>query len=145
MRETRFLILFRTQADEHLARIVIEGLRAYGGSLRDCPVWAFVSDPDRVWHALPGLEGVRCLPLALPKSCPPYPFGEKAYACARAEELAGLEVRSLVWLSLDCLIVNPPLLFYLGPTPEVGAAAVAFRPVHHRNIGSLAHEPLDAF
>ena len=54
--------------------------------------------------------------------------------------MAGPEVRSLVWLSLDSLIINPPLLFNLGV-----AADAAFRPVHHRNVGSPAREPPDAF
>jgi hypothetical protein len=140
MNETCFLILFRSEAGERLARTVIESLRAFGGPLRDCPVWAFLLDPDRAPHALPGLEGVHRFPLAVEAGCPPYPFAEKVYACARAEEMAGAEVRSLVWLSLDCLVINPPLLFDLGSEVDV-----AFRPVHHRNVGSLAHEPRDAF
>lgn len=138
--ETRFLILFHSEAGERLARIVIESLRAFGGPLSDCPVWAFLPDPGRVPHALPGLEGVHRFPLAVEEGCPPYPFAEKVYACARAEEMAGPEVRSLVWLSLDCLVINPPLLFDLG-----SSADAAFRPVHHRNVGSLAHEPPDGF
>jgi hypothetical protein len=140
MNETCFLILFRSEAGERLARIVIESLRAFGGPLRDCAVWAFVLDPDRVPRALPGLESVHRFPLAVKEGCPPYPFTEKVCACARAEEMAGPEIRSLVWLSLDCLIVNPPLLFDLGAECDA-----AFRPVHHRNIGSLAHEPPDDF
>ena len=140
MNETRFLILFRSEAGERLARIVIESLRAFGGSLRDCPVWAFLLDPDRVSHALPGLEGVEQFPLDVEEDCPPYPFAEKVYACAQAEAMAGPHVRSLVWLSLDCLVINPPLLFDLGPVSDA-----AFRPVHHRNIGSPAHDPPDGF
>ncbi|MGD9030600.1 MAG: hypothetical protein PVG25_12390, partial [Anaerolineae bacterium] len=128
-----------------LARVVIESLRAFGGPLRDAVVWAFVLDADRVSNALPGVEKVERFPLALPDECPRYPFAEKVYACARAEEMAGAEVRSLVWLSLDCLIVNPPVLFDLGPAPATAAADVAFRPVHHRNVGSRAAEPLDPF
>ena len=145
MNETCFLLLFRSEAGERLARIVIESLRAFGGPLCDCPVWAFVLDPDRVWHALPGIEGVHPFPLAVEEGCPPYPFAEKVYACARAEEMAGPEIRSLVWLSLDCLIVNPPLLFDLGPAPDGASADAAFRPVHHQNVGSPAHEPPDDF
>jgi hypothetical protein len=141
----RFLIMFRSEKGEQLAQIVIESLRAFGGALRDCEVWAFVLDPDRVSAALPGLERVRRLPLARPEGCPPYPFAEKVSACARAEDMAGPKVRSLVWLSLDCLIVNPPILFDLAPSPDAPRADAAFRPVHHRNIGSPAHEPLDDF
>ena len=113
--QTCFLLMFRSEAGERLARIVIESLRAFGGPLRDCPVWAFLPGPDRVSRDLPGLEGVQCFPLVAELSCPPYPFAEKVAACALAEEMAGPGMRSIVWLSLDCLIVNSPLLFDLGP------------------------------
>jgi hypothetical protein len=140
MNKTCFLILFRSEAGEQLARIVIESLRTFGGALRDSPVWAFVLDPDHVSHALPGIKEVHRFPLAVEEDCPPYPFAEKVYACARAEEMAGPEICSLVWLSLDCLVINPPVLFDLGPSADA-----AFRPVHHRNIGSPAHEHADDF
>lgn len=132
--------MFRSASGEQLARIVIESLRAFGGPLRDCSVWAFVLDPHRTPHVLPGMAGVRRLPLAVEEECPPYPFAEKVYACAKSEEIAGKGIRSLVWLGLDCLIINPPLLFDLGPSADA-----AFRPVHHRNIGSPADEPPDGF
>jgi hypothetical protein len=140
MNETCFLILFRSEAGERLARIVVESLRAFGGPLRDSPVWAFLLDPNRVSRALPGIEGVRRFPLNVEKAYQGYPFAEKVYACARAEEMAGPELCSLVWLSLDCLVINPPVLFDLGPSADA-----AFRPVHHRNVGSLVQKPLDDF
>jgi hypothetical protein len=138
---TRFLVKFRSEAEERLARVAIESLRTFGGPLRDCPVWAFVLDPDRVAHALPGLEGVHCLPLVVKGEGSGYPFAEKVYACAQAEAIAGPEVRSLVWLSLDCLVINPPVLFDLG----AAGADAAFRPVHHQNVGSLADKAPDGF
>jgi len=139
-KENCFLIMFRSAEGERLARVVIDSLRAFGGPLRGCPVWAFVLDPDRVSHALPGMEGIHPFPLVVDEECRPYPFADKVYACAKAEEMAGPEIRSLIWLSLDCLVVNPPLLFDLGASHDA-----AFRPVHHRNVGSLAHEPPDRF
>jgi hypothetical protein len=142
---TCFLIMFRSETGERQARTVVESLRAFGGPLGKYPVWAFVLDPDRVPHALPGIEGLHRFPLTMEEGCPPYPFAEKVYAFARAEEMAGPDIRSLVWLSLDCLVVNPPLLFDLGPVTGEAPAHAALRPVHHRNIGSLAREPLDAF
>jgi hypothetical protein len=143
--QARFLVMFKSEEGERLARIVIESLRAFGGPLRHCAVWAFLLDPDRVSHALPGIEGVDRLPLTFEEGFPSYPFAEKVYACARAEEMAGPEIRSLVWLSLDCLVINPPLLFDLGRAADVPPVDAAFRPVHHRNIGSPAHEPPDDF
>jgi len=128
-----------------MARVVIESLRAFGGPLCDSPVWVFVREPERVLHALPDLEGINRFPLVLEQNTPPYPFTEKVYACARAEEMAGAEFRALVWLSLDCLVINPPLLFDLDPAPNYPPADAAFRPVHHRNVGSLADGPLDDY
>ena len=138
--QTCFLVMFESTEGERLARTVIDTLRAFGGPLRNCQVWAFVLDPDRAPDTLPGMEGVHRLPLVVGEEWQSYPFADKVYTCARAEEMAGPEIRSLVWLSLDCLIVNSPLLFDLGPSFDA-----AFRPVHHRNVGSSAGEPLDGF
>jgi hypothetical protein len=139
------MILFRSEASERLARTVVESLRAFGGQLRDCQFWAFVLHPGRVSGALPGIAGVQRFPLVVRDDCPPYPFAEKVYACAKAEKMAGPDLRSLVMLSLDCLVVNPPLLFDLRSMPGVGPADAAFRPVHHRNVGSPAGEPTDDY
>jgi hypothetical protein len=139
-KQTCFVLMFRSAEGERLARVVIDSLRAFGGPLRDHPVWAFVLDPDRVPHALHGMDGVHRFPLVVDEGYRPYPFADRVYACAMAEETAGPEIRSLVWLSLDCLVVNPPFLFDLGPSFDA-----AFRPVHHRNVGSPANEPLDGF
>ena len=92
MNETCFFILFRSEAGERLARTVIESLRAFGGPLRHCAVWAFVLDPDRASRALPGIEGVHRFPLAVEESCAPYPFAEKVYACAKAAVDAGRDL-----------------------------------------------------
>lgn len=80
------------------------------------------------------------LPLTVPEIVKHYWFASKVYACAQAEEMAGAEVRSLIWLSSDCLIIKPPILFDLGSSFDV-----AVRPVHIRNIGLLATEPLDGY
>ena len=140
MNQTHFLLLFRTEAGERMARLVIDSLRTFGGPLRDSPVWAFGLDPDEPPRALAGCDGVQRLPLVVEPRYRDYAFAGKVAAMAQAEQMAGPEAGSLIWLSLDCLIVNPPLLFELGPAHDA-----AFRPVHHRNIGSLAHEPPDEF
>lgn len=105
-----------------------------------CPIWLFEADPQRApCDGLKDLD-VRVIPLTVPDTVKHYWFAGKVYACARAEELANSGVRSLVWLSPDCLIIKPPLLFDLAPTFNV-----AVRPVHIRNIGLGATEPLDDF
>jgi len=141
----RFLTAVSMVEGVYAARLAIESLRAFGGALCACPAWVFVRDstaldPAHVERAYVGLESVQVMPLSGEAGAQPYPFRDKVRACAQAEAMAGPAVRSLVWLSPSCLIVRPPVLFDL--VPPVGAA---FRTVHHRNIGSPADEPLDAF
>jgi hypothetical protein len=145
MTTTTFLILLRSGASERLARTVIESLRAFGGPLRACPVWAFVLDGDGSRQILPDLENVERIPLTVPAPLAAYPFAAKVRACAVAEESAGPAAQSLVWLSLTALIINPPFLLDLGGAPGVAAADVAVRPVHHRNVGSRSDEALDPY
>jgi hypothetical protein len=141
----RFLTAVSTVEEVRHARLVIESLRAFGGALRACPAWVFCRvgarcDPAEVERACAELEEVQVLPLVREAGAQPYPFRDKVQACAQAEAMAGPAVCSLVWLSPSCLIVRPPALFDLAA--PLGAA---FRTVHHRNIGSPADEPLDAF
>jgi hypothetical protein len=96
-------------------------------------------------NIVPGRDGVHYYPLALAETHRHYPFAAKVATCAQAEMQAGSEVGSLVWLSLDTLFINPPLLFDLAPAAGIAAADVACRPVHHRNVGSIAAEPPDPF
>lgn len=136
---TCFVTLVGSAQEEANARLLLASLRAFGGALGDCAVWAFAIDPDRVSRALPDMEGVFCLPLITDPELR-YPFAAKVQACAQAEALAADEVRSLVWVSTGCLIVNPPVLFDLAASFDA-----AFRPVHIQNIGSPAGEPLDDY
>jgi hypothetical protein len=140
-----FILLIRSRAGERMARVVIESLRTFGGELGVSPVWVFVSGRGLGSQTLADLEGVNHFTLELETGYSPYPFAQKVYACAQAEAMAGADIRSLVWLSLDSLIVNPPTLFDLGPASGAPPAEAAFRPVHHINIGSPAQEPLDDF
>ena len=120
------------------ARLMIHSLRRFGGELAGCPVWVFSRDAQAC-RCLED-ERTRVLPLVLPEVLATIPFGEKAAACAQAEQIAGGQVGTLVWIDPACLVVQPPLGFVL----EAGAQA-AFRPVHIRNVGLPPGEPLDAF
>ena len=133
------MTLFCTAEGEKHAHLVIESLRAFGGNLRQAPVWVFSPDPDHLSPAWTGLTDIHPFRLA-DAHRGPYWFTEKVAACAQAERMARGKFQSLVWLNLDSLIVNPPKLFDLG-----GAYKAAFRPVHIQNIGSKFAEPLDDF
>jgi hypothetical protein len=150
---TLFFTLIRTRQQAHHARLLIESLRAFGGLWSDCPVWVlFPPDVDLTVESYHDMINVRLVPLEDEESFQ-HDFKFKVWACAHAEAIAGPEVRSLVWFAPENLILNPPTLFDLAwPRDNALARAsrdrvpgAAFRTVHHRNIGSLAGEPLDDF
>lgn len=137
---TLFLTLVRTIRERACARTLIDSLRAFGGPLSDCPIWLFEARPESApCQSLAG-AGVQIIPLSVPEAVRHYFFADKVYACARAEEMAGPGVRSLVWIDPACLVIKPPLLFELAPPCDA-----AFRPVHIKNVGLGAAEPLDGF
>jgi hypothetical protein len=138
--QTVFLTRVSTAGQRSRARLLIDSLRSFGGSLCHCPIWLFEADPQGA--PCGDLEGadVQILPLAVPDTVKHYWFAAKVYACARAEELVASGVRSLVWLSPDCMVVNPPLLFDLATSFDA-----AVRPVHVRNVGLPAAAPPDDF
>lgn len=138
--QTVFAILVSTIRQRSCARLLIDSIRSFSGALSRCPIWLFETDPQRA--SCSGLEGagVRVLPLTVPDTVNHFRFAGKVYACARAEEMAGAGVQSLIWLSPDCLIIKPPMLFDLGSSFDA-----AVRPVHIRNIGLLATESLDGY
>jgi len=137
--QTRFVTLVSSAEEEWNARLLIDSLRTFGGRLSHCAVWIFLSDPDSVPCAYADVENVHCVPLARDDGLRYY-FANKVLACAQAEEMAGREVRSLIWLSTQCLILNAPVLFDLASSFDA-----AFRPVHIQNIGASAREPLDDY
>ena len=119
-------------------RLMIASLRVFGGELAEVPVWVFLFGTETVRTFKD--EHTLLIPLKVPDPVTALPFGSKVAACARAEQLAPAGTRSLVWIDPYCLIVQPPVLFVLGPDYQA-----AFRPVHIRNVGLPPSEALDAF
>lgn len=117
-------------------------LRAFGGDLSQAPLWLFTTLPlaDFPGLSLTAQPGLEIIPLQTPAGYPGYPFLDKVFACAQAEARGSGSASTLVWINPECLVVNPPLAFELHLPYQA-----ALRPVHHRNIGSLAGEPLDEF
>ena len=137
--QTCFFTLVGSQHGARNAVRLIDSLRSFGGPLSQSPVWVFDAQPQNdPWTSI--APNVRAVPLAPEDQCRSYIFSAKVHACAQAESLAEGKFQSLVWLSTDSLILNPPTLFCLE-----GDHDAAFRTVHIKNIGSLAREPLDSF
>jgi hypothetical protein len=121
-------------------RILIDSIRSFAGPLSDCPIWVFEAEPQKApCYDLSG-KNVEVLPLNLPVTLKPYLFTRKVFACYQAESRVDNDVHSLVYLDPGCLIVRPPLFFNLDQRYDA-----AIRPVHIRNVGSRAGDPLDAY
>ena len=121
-------------------RMLIDGLRVFGGEVGKSPFWIFDPEPDKMLcKSLEG-ERVEVFPLHVPEAIRHYLFANKVSGCAQAEAMMAGKVGSLVWIDPNCLVVNPPVLYDLG---EAYGAAV--RPVHIRNVGLSVTEPVDAF
>jgi hypothetical protein len=135
-----FLTKVRSPAGKAAAQLLIDCLRAFGGEMRDCPIWVFATDPQV--ESCQGLAGsqVEVFHLPTPETVKQYPFGDKVFACAFAEARAPAGTQSLIWLDLECLVIQPPLLYALGDGFDA-----ALRPVHLRNVGLPPEEPLNAF
>lgn len=135
-----FLMMVRSKAGLEHARFLISNIRSFGDTMSKYPIWLFEANPEQVpCNAFEDI-GVKVIPLNIPEAVKKYLFGDKVYACAKAEELAHENVNSLIWVDLDVLIVKPPTLYNLGASFDV-----AVKPVHIKNIGLLAEESLDSF
>jgi len=121
-------------------QLMIDSIRKFGGEFLHCPVWVFVPETKDLENLEFKGQNIEIKLLDTPDSIRNYYYGNKVYACARAEELVGQDVRSLVWVSPEILFVNPPALFDL-----VGDIQAAFRPVHIQNVGLRVDENLDTF
>jgi len=121
------------------ASLLVESLRSFGGRLAHSHVAAYAKgDVDESPRSR--LDGLEVIPLNVPDALSSYPLADKVCACAEAEKDAGDRARSLVWLAPECLVVDEPSLLDLGDDFDV-----ALRPVHIRNVGSLAAGPLDGY
>lgn len=134
-----YLTAVTSKEEVRQAKLLIESLLRFGGELGGNPVWLFLEDMAFA-NEFSGYSNIKFFKLEIDTIIRNYPLSEKVFACAQAEEMASSAAQSLVWLNLDCLIFNPPELFVLGEDYDA-----AFRPVHIRNIGSLANEPIDGY
>lgn len=138
--QTVFITLANTTRQRSSAHLLIDSIRSFAGPMRNYPIWVFTADTqDQASNELKDLDA-EIIPLTIPDTIKPNWFAGKVFACARAEELAGTNVQTLIWVSSDCLVIQPPVLFELGSSFDA-----ALRPVHIRNIGLLASDSPDEF
>jgi hypothetical protein len=134
-----FATLIEVREQIPAARLLIDSLQTFGGDLTSGPMWVFdlthtIQNTDLVQ------EEITLIPLVVPERIRGYMFAAKVAACAQAEALADSKLQSLVWIDPECLIVHPPSGYRLGKDFDA-----AVRPVHIKNIGLEAKEPLNVY
>ncbi|MBL7164395.1 MAG: hypothetical protein ISS57_17550 [Anaerolineales bacterium] len=136
------LFVTLVSSPEHLAKaqLLIDSIRTFGGPLSRSPIWIFESDPQRAPCEYLRGDGIHVIPLKIPESVRGNYFAGMVYACAYAETWAEQRVKSLIWISPDCLVIKPPLLFDLDSDFDA-----ALRPVHKQNVGLLVEDELNDF
>ncbi len=138
--QSLFVTLVRSSSERTDARILIDSIRAFAGTMSQYPIWLFEANPQEAPCQTLASANVHILPLNIPDAIKPYYFADKVFACAQAEEMAPPTVQSLIWIDPTCLVIKPPVLFDLGQSFDA-----AVRPVHIKNVGLLPEEPLDNF
>lgn len=124
--------------------LFIESLRAFGGKLAKAHVLvlipqqagAFTKEDERRFEA----AKVERLYFHMDEEAFKFPFASLVYAAAQAESYLRGITETLAWQLPDTLVVNPPTALTL---PK--GARLAYRPVHHTNVGSVYGQPLDEF
>jgi len=137
--KTIFTTLVRYSQEIPHVHLLIESIRTWGGALSGNNIIIFNMNPACVSCTELKAKNVHLIPLELPESLKRVYFGDKVYACARAEELFP-DMDTLIWIDHACLVVNPPVLYETGTSFHC-----TVRPVHIKNVGLLAEEPLDIF
>ncbi|MFH1940791.1 MAG: hypothetical protein ABIL68_01710, partial [bacterium] len=141
-------IIFATFAEsgEQLKSIqcMAESIRTFAGKHRLAPIWVYI--PDGVMEEeSEALEALCALDVEVKTSHSPedatwFYFARKVFASARAEAEAVGRTAVLAWIDDDTIVLREPDEFILPKGKSMG-----YRPVMHRNIGSLYSEPADAF
>jgi len=135
----RFISMVRSPEEISKMGLLIKSIRTWGGMLANIPITLFNVNPVQVSCKEFEDDKTESIMLDVPDTLRRYYYGDKVYACARAEELFP-DAGTLIWIDPGCLIVNPPVLYETGNSFDC-----TVRPVHIKNVGLFAEEPLDIF
>ena len=83
------------------ARLLIESIRSFGGTLASSGFFLYELDSDSASCKDLGSDLVQVIPLTISDKIQGYPFAGKVMACADAERRLQSEGESLIWISPD--------------------------------------------
>jgi hypothetical protein len=124
--------------------VLVESIRTFGGRFADAPVRIYapsslMKTQEKLVKSFSSLEAeVRSSDA--PADARAIPFAGKVFAAMRAEKEAKGAASILVWMDEDTVVLAEP-----GELALAKSASLGYRPVMHRNIGSLYSEKPDAF
>ena len=140
----QLIYAFSSSITDIQSMVLVESIRNFGGELSDCPIWIFTLKnlekiPKDIMKKLNNYE-VQVHTLDLDSAIANFPFISHVYAAKKAEDLALNKAKHLAFLGTNTVVAKPPFEFIL----EDGVS-FAYRPVHHKLIGSNYNEPIDKF
>ena len=147
-RHKRHSVVFGTfaQSEEQLSHIVIlaESIRSFAGIHAEAPIWVYLPEglltgDDETDLRLRELD-VEIHGSSAPEASLEFYFSRKVFAASAAERRAEENAEILVWMDDDTVLLREPEGILLDNGTLLG-----YRPVTHKNIGSLYSEPADSF
>ncbi len=144
MDKITFATLLITPHWERETVLFVESLRAFGGPMAGAPVLVLypsgttpISEP--ISARLQAMNAT-ILPFEMDTSAKQFPLASVALGAAAAEQALQGRTELLAWQLPDTLILNPPMDFLLEEDK-----LLAYRPVHHINIGSPTSDVVGPF
>jgi hypothetical protein len=128
----------------HHTLVLVESVRTFGGRFADAPVRIYapsslIKTQQKLVKRFSAFDAeVRSSDA--PADARTIPFAGKVFAAMRAEKDAKGAASILVWMDEDTVVLAEP-----GELALAKSASLGYRPVMHRNIGSLYAEKPDAF
>nr|KXH70615.1 MAG: hypothetical protein AM324_09765 [Candidatus Thorarchaeota archaeon SMTZ1-83] len=124
--------------------LLLESIRAFGGTLSHVDVWCFMPESKRelsvkTQKRIAELEA-DLVPFEIDPEIAAFPFTRHAQAAALAESRSIGRADFVAWLAPNTLVLQEPRKFLLK-----GGISLGYRPVHHKLLGLKYEEPLDTF
>jgi hypothetical protein len=137
-------VVYPSPASETNARLLIESIRAFGGSLSDIRIWCLAPRiKNKVSSGFRNLCDAAFCQLELfeaPSEALRFPLAADVAGAAHAEKKARDTCDFLVWLGANTIVLQEPRHLLIPDHTCIG-----YCPVHHTNIGSVFDSALDPF
>lgn len=135
-----YLIMVASPYQEYQASVLIKSIRDFGGDYGRSPILVILADTTQTRGK--HLEGMadKIVVLNMNENLRSFPFSDKVYACAQAEQMLAKTCRWLVWLNPDGLMTSPIKEMFSN-----GTAWASLRPVHIQNVGNAFSDTISMY